>query len=624
MPGGELGYVNNFLQMLNRIGDFSSANYKADPNTRKLIEALFILHAAPGGLEVYWDTACPEVTRALAEAVTPGQITDAPRQGGFILDPADAPLIVTEYAQAIREAGEDERIEGIYLRLNGPAIGMGGVAEIRDALEDFRESGKPCVAYSEQYSTGTYYLASACDEILLAPAGVMFVSGMALNVTYYAGLFEKLNIVPEFQHVGDFKTAVEPYERTGPSDAAMESYEYLLDGIWPHILGAMAEGRGISETQMQSYIDDMQLTPSIALERGLIDGIAFPAAVASGLDRYGEDGWLASLEEPAADLEDDEIEERFTSVRAFLTASELKDTAADRIAVVYAEGPIVSGSGDQGLFASPALADGPFREWMREAREDDSVKAVVIRVNSPGGSALASDMMWREIERTKATGKPVVISQADYAASGGYFITAPGDYVFSHPTTITGSIGVLGGKLNLAGTFEMAGITSHTYQRGDRADFFSTTSSFDEGEQEAFQAYLDSFYEVFLGRVTAGRPLTRDEVHAVAQGRVWTGEQALERNLVDEIGGLDDALAKAAELASLSDYGIDRIPRERTFFEVLLDDLGSASAQAGEPVQVEVTGLTPGMEQAVQELMLMQAMFADGAVMYLPGQPTFE
>ena len=231
-------------------------------------------------------------------------------------------------------------------------------------------------------------------------------------------------------------------------------------------------------------------------------------------------------------------------------------------------------------------------------------------------------MMWREIERTKEMGLPVVISQADYAASGGYFITAPGDYVFSHPTTITGSIGVLGGKMNLAGTYEMAGISSHTYLRGERADFFSTVSSFDEGEQDAFQTYLDDFYETFLGRVTAGRPLTRDEAHEVAQGRVWTGEQALERRLVDEIGGMDDALAKAAELASVTEYGVDRYPKSRSFFEILLDDL--ASAEAAVPVEIHVEGLLPEVEDAVSEVLLLDAIFADGAVMYLPGSPTFE
>jgi protease-4 len=548
-----------------------------------------------------------------------GQITDAPASGGLLLDPDDVPLIVVDYSAAIRAAGTDDRISGLYLRLDSPAIGMAGMTEIRDALVDYSTSDKPCVAYSEAYDTRSYYLASACDTVLAAPSGVMFVNGMALTVSYYAGMFEKLNIVPEFQHVGDFKTAVEPYERSGPSESAMESYEYLLDGIWPHIVGSMAEGRGISVDVMQSYIDDMQLTPSAAVERDMLDGLAFPAAVVYNVTDFGSEGWMASMDTPAPDLTDTQIEEKFTFINDYVKSMRQADTAEKRIAVVFAEGPIISGDGNQGLFSGPALADGPFREWMQAVRESEDVVAVVVRVNSPGGSALASDMMWREIERTKAMGLPVVISQADYAASGGYFITAPGDYVFSHPTTI---IGVLGGKMNLGGTYEMAGITSHTYLRGERADFFSTVSSFDEGEQQAFQTYLDDFYETFLARVTAGRPLTRDEAHAVAQGRVWTGEQALERNLVDEIGGLDDALAKAAELASVTEYGVDRYPKSRTFFEILLEDLSSAEATI--PVDIRVDGLLPHLEEAVSEVMLLDAIFSDGAVMYLPGSPTFE
>jgi protease-4 len=547
-----------------------------------------------------------------------GEITDAPVQGGLFLEPDDFPLVVTDYARAIRSAATDERIEGLVLRLDEPSVGLGGYAEIRGAVEDFRAAGKPCVAYSEMYTTGSYYLASACDTVLIAPAGISLVSGLALSVTYYADTLAMLGMQAEYEHVGNFKSGPEPFQRTGPSEDAAVAYEALIDANWQHIVAKMAEGRGKTPEEIQAAINDLRLTPDEAIAAGLIDGVAFPDGLAMHIEEYGQDGWIASLAEPTPDLKDEEWDARFTTTRAMLVDDE---THEKNVAVVFAEGTIVSGDGDGGLFGSVGLADGPFREWMEEAREDESVAAVVLRVNSPGGSGLASDMMWREIERTRAAGKPVVVSMADYAASGGYYISAPADHIVALPTTLTGSIGVFGGKLNLAGTYEKLGMHHHTFQRGDRADMLSAVRSFDEGERQVFRTYLETFYETFLARVAAGREMERDAVHEVAQGRVWTGEQALERGLVDEIGGLDVALAKAAELASLEDYGVVQLPKQKSFIDVLMEDLQQSRASL--PVDAAVLATVPGGAEAVSEVLLVQDILADGAVVWLPGRPTF-
>jgi len=252
---------------------------------------------------------------------------------------------------------------------------------------------------------------------------------------------------------------------------------------------------------------------------------------------------------------------------------------------------------------------------MRDAREADDVVAVVIRVNSPGGSGLASDMMWREVVRTREQGKPVVVSMADYAASGGYYIAAPADWIVAEPGTLTGSIGVFGGKMNLAGLYEKAGMTEHTWKRGAEADMFSSTSGFSEAGRATYRQFLEDFYEVFLDRVGSGRGMERDEVHAVAQGRVWTGAQALERGLVDELGGLDEAVRKAAELAQVDDYGTHVLPKRKDFLELLLEDLeGTTNAR----VQIELPGIDV---ESVDSVLVLEKVLADGVAAFASGLP---
>ncbi|MCO4743326.1 MAG: signal peptide peptidase SppA [Proteobacteria bacterium] len=554
-----------------------------------------------------------------------GPLSEAPMTGGILLDPNDAPILVTEYAASISAAAEDDRITGLYLQLDGPGASMAAYQEIRDSLEAFGASGKPCVAYSEGLSMGTYYLASGCDTVLLAPSGAMMVSGMAMTTTYYKGTLDMIDAQAEFVHVGDFKSAVEPYMRTEPSEPAAEAMEGLLDSMYGQLVAEIATSRELTEEAVRDAIDHPSLTPRGAQTRGLIDGVAFPDAILATIETSGTDGWVDGLAEASFSGDLKELrEEKLTSVREYLKGWRADQASASKkILVVHASGQIVSGDGGGGLFGgSGMLADRPFASWMREARDRVDVGAVVLRIDSPGGSGLASDMMWREIELTREAGKPVVVSQAGLAASGGYYITAPADYVFAQPGTITGSIGVLGGKINLSGTYAKVGMTDHTYKRGENATMFSATDSFGEEGTEIFREYLVEFYDVFVNKCADGRGMTYDEIHAVAQGRVWTGEQALGHGLVDELGGLDKAVAKAAELAQVDDYGIDRLPRQKDFFEVLLDDLADASVE--QPTVKVDLGL-PGSEQAVQEVLLLERVFADGGVAaWLPGAPRFE
>jgi protease IV len=548
-----------------------------------------------------------------------GVIPDAPAVGGFVLDPADVPLIVTDIADGIRGAATDDRINGIFLELNEPAMGWAGVQEVRTALEDFRAAGKPCVTYSQNFSNASYYLGSVCDKVVLAPSGVALFIGLHAEYTYYAGMFEKLGIEAEMLHVGDFKSAIEPYERTEPSESASEAMNYLLDGLFTEMLTSIAASRGVTEADVRAWIDTPSLVPEEALKRGMVDVLAFGDAVRGVAHEVGEPGWVESLAGASSDEADlpslTPFREYLKDVRKDLAEGDAK------VAVVYAEGAIMPGQSSNGLFGSTGLTDGAFRSWMVDARTNDDVKAVVVRINSPGGSGLASDMMWREMELTKKAGKPVVISMGNLAASGGYFLSAPANWIVAQPSTITGSIGVFGGKIDISGTDEWTGLNSYSYKRGAHSDLFSARAGFEGESREVFQGYLDGFYTVFVNKVATGRSLAYEQVHEVAQGRVWTGRQALERQLVDEIGGLDVAIKKAAELAALGDeFGRVRLPAEKDFFELLMEDLAEVRT-----VDVQLPEAVEAIAAPADDLLLLQAIFEAGDIAaMMPGRLTVE
>lgn len=548
-----------------------------------------------------------------------GPMSDAPLPPGLFDDPNTQPALPTEIARAIRGAANDARIDGLLLDLEAPSAGWATFTELRDAVVAFTDTGKPCIAYSSFFGTADYYLASACDTIVLAPGGATLVNGLSVEVTYYAGTFEKIGVDPEFEHVGDFKTAVEPYERTGPSEPAQEAYELLVDSIYQDVVAAIAEGRGMAPAKAAEVVDAAPMSPRHAMDLGLIDGIGYWPAVRATAHLSGEEGWIDTLVEAVDEELVEQASDRLTPVQEYVEEqrAELVLTS-DRVAVVYAEGPIVSGSGQAGLFGDSALADGEIASWMADIRDDDAIKAVVLRVNSPGGSTLASDNMLWAIERTREVGKPVVVSMADYAASGGYYIACKADWIVAEPTTITGSIGVLGGKFNLAGAYEKIGLGVHHFKRGELAADLSATTAFSDAGREVFRRYMVDFYDIFLGHVSDGRELSRDQVHAVAQGRVWTGRQALEHGLVDELGGLDVALAKAAELAELGDdYGLVKLPRQQTFWDLLMEEL---SAVRSPTLSIE---LPEPVARVASEIELLDRMLSDTELIaYTPERVT--
>jgi protease-4 len=542
-----------------------------------------------------------------------GALADAPKPEGLFFEPEDIPPTVTEIAGAIRYAATDERVDGVLVEIDGASGGIASWNVLRDALVDLKAAGKPCVAYqASAFTNNDYWMATACETVVMAPAAVMLVNGMSIELEYYKGTFDWLGVTPEFEHVGDFKSFIETYERTGPSEQAASAYDTLIDSLWGRVVVGIAEGRGVSAEVVNGWIDQPTLAPKAALERGMVDALGWPDAVRANLSAVSEEGWAAKLDAPVTAKAEDS-EKGLIKLKDYLpTVREAEKEGEGEVAVIFAEGQIVSGGTDPGLFGDDGLlTDGEFAKWMKDAREDDDVKAVVLRVNSPGGSALAASAMLREVERTRAAGKPVVISMGDLAASGGYLISCTADRVFAEATTITGSIGVFGGKFALGGAFAKLGITTHSFQRGAQAGLLSPVAPFSDAERATFRAWLEDFYQVFVQQVADGRKRSFEEIHAVAQGRVWTGDQALANGLVDELGGVDDAIAHAAELADLDDPAIRRIPAAKGFFDLLMEDLqDSAKVELPFDLSQSVRGELSVLEEAGR---------TGGAILMLPG-----
>ena len=519
-------------------------------------------------------------------------MADAPGNEGLLMDPADMPPLTSELSAAILHAATDESTPGLLIEMTPIAVGWAGTQELRDALVAFQDSGKPCIVWGDQFTNREYYLASACDDIRLAPAGITLVNGLSMTHTYYANTLAELGISANFEHVGDFKSAVEPYERTGPSEAASEATDALLDSLYSQFLRGISEGRGITMEEAGALINNPPMNPDDALARGMVDSLAYRDQV---LDEVGE--------------ERRKMSDYLKQLRRDWTRGD------QRVAVIYAEGAIISGESGSELFGGSYIGDRTLSSQLRAAREDDDIAAVVLRVNSPGGSGSASDTIWREVALTRDV-KPVVISMGDYAASGGYYISMGANHIFAEPGTLTGSIGVFGGKMNLAGFYEdWLKMSMHTYQRGELANLFSTMSDFDEAEREVFRAFLQGFYTTFVTKAAEGRSMTYEELHTVAQGRVWTGEQALELGLIDELGSTGDAIAAAADLAGVTDYAIQRIPERKGFFDQLMDELANPEASISLADELPV-----GIRDALSvTATLEQVLGAGGPVTMLPG-----
>ena len=461
----------------------------------------------------------------------------------------------------IENAKTDANIKGIYLELSSIPTSTATLQEIRNKLIEFKESGKFVVTYGENYSQSAYYLATAADKIYLNPEGMVDLHGMASQVMFYKHLLEKLDV--EMQIVrgpnNRFKSAVEPYFLDKMSDANREQMDKLLGSVWGEILASISQSRNISVEQLNQIADQMETFSDAqkAMEYNLVDGLMYKDEMLAELKSLtGSKGKINAV--PNAKYAD---------------SYTLDNKSANEIAIIYAEGQIFDGKGQEGNIYSENLS-----KTIRKAREDENVKAIVLRVNSPGGSAVASAIIGHELDLAKEV-KPVIVSMGNYAASGGYWISANGDYIFADPTTLTGSIGVFGTFPNLKGLLnDKIGLTFDVAKTNENADFGTFTEPLTEFQYAKLQQMVVKTYDEFTGRVAEGRGLRQSYVDSIGQGRVWSGIDAIEIGLVDQLGDMEDAIAYAAQKAGIAnDYKVVEMPKQKDFMTRFTEQLNGGN-----------------------------------------------
>lgn len=474
------------------------------------------------------------------------------------------PLSLKNILDNIQKAKADENIKGIYLDIASLQANMASVEEIRSELIDFKKSGKFIVSYSENFGQSEYYLSSVADEIYLNPAGEMTFKGLSAQVMFFKDMLGRLDIDMQVIRHGKFKSAIEPFIREDMSEANREQVSTLVNTLWNHMTEQISSARNISVEQLNTIANELLIrSAKDAKQYQLVNDLKY------------EDEVLALLKEKVGIEKDDELEtialKKLNKVKATEIAdSKIKLNSKNKVAVIFAEGEIVSGESRDGVMGSETIA-----KAIKKARQDDKVKAIVLRVNSPGGSALASDVMWREVTLAKAV-KPVVVSMGGVAASGGYYISCAADKIFAEASTITGSIGVFGLIPNMKGMFNnKLGINIDRVNTNTFSDGLTPFRPLEEKEKEALKSMIEDIYSDFTQKVADGRGMTQANVDSIGQGRVWTGINAKEIGLVDEIGGLNDAIAFAVKTSNLEDYRLDEMPAQEDPFEKMMKGLSS-------------------------------------------------
>ena len=459
----------------------------------------------------------------------------------------------------IDKAKTDDNIKGIYLNLGSIPSGIATIEEIRNALLDFRESGKFIISYADYYSQSAYYLATAANKIYLNPEGLIDYKGLRAELMFYKGTLAKLGIKPEIIKVGKYKSAVEPFILDKMSDANREQINKFIGSIWNYMLEGISEQRKIAVNDLTKFADNMTIScGDSALKYHFVDSLIY------------KDQLIEQLKAKVGVTKDKKINYVTMSnyKNAPRTKRKHKGLAKKKIAVIYAQGDIVMGKGDYKQIGSDKLS-----KAIRQAREDSTIKAIVLRINSPGGSALASEVIWREVKLASET-KPVVASMGDLAASGGYYIACAADTIVAHQNTITGSIGVFGilwnGKKFLN---KKLGITTDKVTTNKHSDLGSFYRAMEPVEREVIQKEVDKTYNTFISHVSEGRNIEKEKVNEIGQGRVWSGENAKDIGLVDVFGGMKEAVDIAGKMANVENYRIISLPKQKSPLEQIMSDL---------------------------------------------------
>jgi protease-4 len=474
---------------------------------------------------------------------------------------------VRGFVESLRKASRDPRVRAVLLAPSSLELPYWGkVQELRDAVLDFRKSGKTVIAFLEYGGEREYYLASAADRVFLMPTSLLDLTGVASYEIFLRGTFDKLGAYPDFVHIGDYKTAANQYTERGFTPEHREMTQSLNREMYDQLVKGIAEGRKKTEAEVRAMLDQGPLVPKQALEMGLVDELAY----------------ADQLDDRVPDLADDDRSRIEGSAYQRVRPESVGLRPRSRVAVLYVVGTIASGRSGYDVLNGAVVGSDTMVAEIKKIREDNSIKAIVLRIDSPGGSAVASDVIWRElmITREENPSVPIVASMSDLAASGGYYIAAPAEVIVAQPGTLTGSIGVVAGKIVIGGSLEKIGAAGEEVISGANAGIYSPFEKFTPAQRMKIESYMEDFYDGFVTRVADSRKAAPEKIRAVAGGRVWTGRQAMENGLVDALGGLDAAVAiakKRARIPENEDVQLVAYPTRRSLYDALSQEFGGGS-----------------------------------------------
>ncbi len=540
----------------------------------------------------------------------PPAITQSALLSRLAGDRGPATLQLRSITRALRAAAHDDRIKGVLLTgslaPDGYGTGFAALKEVRAALHEFKDAKKPVVAYLDEATTRDFYLAACADDLVLDPYGVVFMPGLASQPMFYAGALEKFGVGVQISRVGKFKSAVEPFTRSDLSPESREQLQALLGDIWGELLGDIAADRKLPAAEIQALVDQEGFVRAArAVAAKLVTRQAYRDEVVAGLKK------ATGAKDSAKTFKQVSLIDYIADLPGASPLEKLENNQTPRVAVVYAEGAIVDGEGGDG-----EVGGAKFARELRQLRQDDSVKAIVLRVNSPGGSVSGSEHIQRELRLARAA-KPVVVSMGSYAASGGYWISAYGKRIFAEPASITGSIGVFSVFFDVKKLANNLGLTFDTVTTGAHADLETIARAKTPEELALFQKTVDWIYDEFINKVAEGRKLDATKVREIAEGRVWSGAAALKLGLVDEIGGLDAAIAYATKEAGLSaDAPLEEFPRSREIGDLINDLLDDARRPASGHVATPTPGVVTRLTDEVKSQARILEQFNDKLGVY--------
>lgn len=553
---------------------------------------------------------------SVAEISLVGTYPEGPTQPGLFseLQPS-----LDDMVRRIDAAAGDKDVSALVLRIGSLYIGSGQVNELRDAIARVRKSGKPVYATFEMAESGQYLVAAAADEVLMPPSGMLLLPGVRMEMMFFKGLLDKVGVEYEVMQMGKYKGAGEPYSRTRMSPALRESLEAIADDRYENLLATLAADRELDKAQVKKILDHGLFTAEAAKEAGLVDELVYR----DGIEKH-IGGKLGTDEiQFVKNYGKKKVDADFSGVTGMMKFMQLvfggepkkAATVKKKIAVVYAVGPIMTGQSASSLFGGQVLGSTTLVEALREAEKDKNVVAIVLRIDSPGGSAVASDLIWREVTRIE---KPIIASMGDVAGSGGYYIAMGADKILAEPATITGSIGVISAKPAMGGLFEKIGITTDVISRGERAGLFSLTETMSPEDRKVMQELLEETYDQFVSKAAEGRKMDRDDLEALAQGRVYTGRMAAANGLIDGVGTLADAVIaakKAAGLKADAEVEIQTLPEPKTFFEQLFEEPSAASRTS---LQSQLGNLSPELLDALLRAEVYRRLSSEPVLTLMP------